>query len=68
MEDKTTDSVQERERGLFLRGNALDEFATPRLVPPGSSDLSEWRHLIEAIGKASGGGHAVNDVRAERRG
>jgi len=68
MEEKTTDSIQERERGLYLRGNATNEFEIPRLLPPGSSDLTEWRHLIEAIGKASGGGHAVNDVRAERRG
>ena len=44
------------------------EIGVPLLVRAGSSDLANWRQLVEALGKVSSGGHAVNDGRAERRG
>jgi hypothetical protein len=58
----------ERERYLQKSGCASGAVDVPRILPAGSSDLAEWRRLIEAIGTASRGGHAVDDVRAERRG
>lgn len=60
----------ELERELFLeRGSSASrEMDVPRILPAGSSDLTEWRKLIAAIGAVSSGGHAVNDVRTERRG
>lgn len=64
------EKIRDLERELYLQksGCASREMDVPRIIPAGSADLAEWRQFIEAIGKASSGGHAVADVRAERRG
>lgn len=62
------DSKAERISDLERSASAPREMDVPRILPAGSADLTEWRELIAAIGAVSCGGHAVNDVRAERRG
>jgi len=70
MASDIAEKIRELERELYLQrsGSASREIDVPRILPPGSSDLAEWRKLIDAIGKASRGGNALDDVRAERRG
>ena len=61
------DSKAERNRDLERSGSAPRTMDVPRILPAGSSDLTEGRKLIAALGAVSRGGHAVNDLRAERR-
>ena len=65
MADNRAERIRELEREIYLQrsGSASGEMDVPRILPAGSSDLNEWRKLIDAIGKASRGGHAVDDVR-----
>jgi hypothetical protein len=70
MAGSKAEKIRDLERELYLErsGSAPREMDVPRILPAGSSDLTEWRKLIAAIGAVSRGGHAVNDVRTERRG
>jgi hypothetical protein len=70
MASNKAEKIRGLERELYLQksGCASREMDVPRILPAGSADLAAWRQLIDAIGKASTGGHAVADVRAERRG
>jgi hypothetical protein len=70
MASSKAERIRELERELYLQrsGSAARELDVPRILLPGSADLAEWRKLIQAIGAVSRGGHAVNDVSAERRG
>ena len=70
MENSKAERIRKIERETHLQESVCTprEIDVPLLVRAGSSDLANWRQLVEALGKASSGGHAVNDGRAERRG